>query len=151
MILLTGVLLLLSCSYFGCGVKGPPVPPRQPPLPVVADLAYQVAGQMVTLTWSLQGSLSGKQAQQTVFGLYRSMTALDEPVCDGCPLVFEKVTTVPYVHADADRFATDVSLDTGYHYVFKVRLETDRGVGPDSNPVQFDHLPEVPSRQRETP
>ncbi|MBC2742753.1 MAG: hypothetical protein HGJ93_06850 [Desulfosarcina sp.] len=151
MLILAGIFFLFGFSYFGCGIKGPPVPPRQPPVPAVVDLAYQVADQSVTLTWYLPGPLFGKQATHSTFGLYRSRTALAEPVCDGCPLVFEKVVTVPYVHTDTNRFSTDASLDPGYRYVFKVRLETDGRTGPDSNPVQFDHMPDVPFEQSETP
>lgn len=139
MIVLAGISLLLGFSYFGCGIKGPPVPPRQPPVPVVAELAYQVADQTVTLTWRLPEPLSGKQAKHAKFGLYRSRTALAESACDGCPLVFEKVATVPYVHTDSNRFSTGAPLDPGYRYGFKVRLETDGGAGPDSNLVKFDY------------
>ena len=150
-IVLAGLFLLLSVSYFGCGVKGPPLPSRQPPVPAVADLAYAVTDQTVTLTWRLPGALSAKLAKNAVFGVYRSRTALAEPDCDGCPLVFEKVATVPYVHADANRFSIDAPLEPGYRYVFKVRLETGGGGGPDSNLVQVDHLTDRPSGVSETP
>ena len=149
--ILAGLFLLLSVSYFGCGVKGPPVPPRQPPVLAVADLAYAVSDQIVALTWHLPGPLSAKQAKNAAFGLYRSRTALAEPDCDGCPLVFEKVTTVPYVHTESNRFSIDAPLEAGYRYVFKVRLETDGGDGPDSNSVQIDHLLDMPSGVSETP
>jgi len=149
--ILAGLFLLLSVSYFGCGVKGPPVPPRQPPVTAVADLAYAVSDQIVALTWHLPGPLSAKQAKNAAFGLYRSRTALAEPDCDGCPLVFEKVATVPYVHTESNRFSIDAPLETGYRYVFKVRLETDGGDGPDSNSVKIDHLPDMPSGVSETP
>ena len=151
MIVLSGIFFLLSVSYFGCGVKGPPVPPRQPPVPAAADLAYVVADHTIALTWRLPGPLSAKQASQAAFGLYRSRTALAESGCDGCPLVFEKVATVPYVHTESNRFSFDAPLEPGYRYVFKVRLETDGGTGPDSNPVQVDHLPDMPSGVSETP
>ena len=148
--ILAGLFLLLNIGFFGCGIKGPPVPPRQPPVPAVVDLEYEVADQIVSLTWHLPGPLSAKQADQAAFGLYRSRTALAEPDCDGCPLVFEKVATVPYVHSESSRYSFDAPLDPGYRYVFKVRLATDRGAGPDSNPVQFDHLPDMPSGVSET-
>jgi hypothetical protein len=147
MIVLSGIFLLLSGIYFGCGIKGPPVPLRQPQVPAVTNLVYQVTDQSVTLTWSLPGPLSGKQANQATFGLYRSRTALAEPACDDCPLIFEKVATVPYVHTDTNRYSTDVPLDPGYRYGFNVRLETNGGAGTDSNPVQFD----VPSGGLKTP
>lgn len=150
-IVLSGILLLLSVGYFGCGVKGPPVPPKAPPLPAVAALAYQVADQTVRLSWRLTEPLSSKRMGHAAFGLYRSRTALAEPPCDGCPLVFEKAATLAYVYADSNRFSIDIALETGYRYVFKVRLETDRGAGPDSNLLRFDHLPDRPSGLSETP
>lgn len=124
------------------------MPPRQPPVPAVVDLEYEVADQIVSLTWRLPGPLSAKQA---AFGLYRSRTALGESECDGCPLVFEKAATVPYVHTESNRFSIDAPLEPGYRYVFKVRLETDGGAGSDSNTVQVDHLPDMPSGVPETP
>jgi hypothetical protein len=149
-IVLCGIFFLLCVSYFGCGVKGPPVPPKLPPVPAVADLAYAVVDQTIALTWRLPGRLSAEQANHAAFGLYRSRTALAESGCDGCPLVFEKVATVPYVHTESNRFSIDAPLDPGYRYVFNVRLETDGGAGPDSNLVQVDHLPDMPSGVSET-
>lgn len=151
MIVLSGLFLLLSVGYFGCGVKGPPRPPGEPPVPAAADLAYQVTDQTITLNWRLPAPLSAKQSKNAVFGLYRSRTALADPACDGCPLVFEKAATVAYVDSDTNRFSIDISLETGYRYVYKVRLETDRGAGPDSNSVRFDHLPDTSSNASETP
>ena len=146
-----GLFLLLSISFFGCGIKGPPVPPRKAPVPAVAELAYEVVDQTVKLTWRLPEPLSAKQAKHAVFGLYRSRTAMAESGCDGCPLVFQKVATVPYVHTETNRFSINAPLASGYRYVFKVRLEMDRGGGPDSNLVQFDHLPDRPSGGSDTP
>lgn len=136
-----GIASMLIFSFCGCGIKGPPVPPRPPSVPAVAKLDYQVENQTLTLTWSLSGPLSGKQAKRATFGIYRSRSAVTEPACDDCPLVFENVNTVPYVHTDANRFATSLTLDSGYRYRFKVRLETDGAAGRDSNLVQFDLWP----------
>jgi hypothetical protein len=117
----------------------------------VADLAYQVADQTITLTWHLTGPLAAKQAKNAAFGIYRSRTALADPACDGCPLVFEKAATVAYTDSDTNRFSVNTPLAVGYRYVFKVRLETDRGAGPDSNLVRFDQLMDTPSKASETP
>ncbi len=146
-----GIFLLLGVIGFGCGVKGPPLPPGLPPVPAVADLAYQAADQTVRLTWRLSAPLAAKQAKSAVFVLYRSQTALAESPCDGCPLVFEKAATVVFVDSDTNRFSFIMPLESGYRYVFKVRLETDRGAGPDSNLVRFDHSPQRPSKVSETP
>ena len=110
-----------------------------------------MAGQTVRLTWRLPEPLSARQVKHAAFGIYRSRTSLAEPGCEGCPLVFQKVATVPYVHTETNRFFINVPLASGYRYVFKVRLETDRDEGPDSNPVQFDHLTDRPSEGSDTP
>ncbi len=149
-IALFGLFLLLSVSYFGCGVKGPPVPSRQPPVPMVTDLAYALADQAVMLTWRLPGTLFAEQAKNATFGVYRSRTAIGGSDCDGCPQVFEKVAAVPYFHTESNRFSIDVPLEPGYRHVFKVRLETDGGAGPDSSPVQVDQLPVMPFGGSET-
>ena len=58
--ILAGIFLLLGIGYFGCGIKGPPVPQRQLPVPVVTDLTYQVSDRTVRLTWRLPGPLADK-------------------------------------------------------------------------------------------
>jgi hypothetical protein len=144
-------MLLLVWGISGCGVKGPPVPPRQPPLPAVTDLSYRLTQQTVALTWRLSAPPTGSWDRDWVFGIYRSRSSLDQPPCDGCPLVFAKVATLPYTDTDNLRFSTDVPLVPGYRYVFKVRLETTHRAGPDSNTVTFDD-PSVESMQpSETP
>ena len=135
----TGLFFLLGLTCCGCGIKGPPVPPQQLPVPTVLDLAYQVDAQTVTLSWSLSGPLAIKQAKQATFGIYRSRNTLAEPPCEGCPRVYEKVATIPYVHTDTNLFTTSLPLDPGYRYGFKVRVETDGGIGTDSKVVQFDY------------
>ena len=146
-----GFFLLISFCFFGCGIKGPPVPPQKAPVPAVAELDYEVVDQTVRLTWRLPEPLSAKQAKHAAFGIYRSRTALAESGCEDCPLVFQKVATVPYVHSETNRFFIDEPLASGYRYVFKIRMETESGGGPDSNLVQFDHLPDRPSGGSDTP
>jgi hypothetical protein len=62
-IILAGICWLFGFSWIGCGVKGPPVPPRQPPLPAVSGLAYQVAGASGHADLVAAGPLSGRQAE----------------------------------------------------------------------------------------
>jgi len=127
------VLFLASC-----GIKGPPVPPQSSPVPKVAELVHRMDASAVFLEWALTERLSGKQARKATFGIYRFRQKLSEPVCETCPLVFEKVGTVPYRDTDGSRFSTFVDLEGGYRYGFKVRLEIDARVGADSNLVRFD-------------
>lgn len=136
--------LILAVGWWvlatGCGVKGPPVPLWQAsPLPAVADLAGRVADGRVTLTWQLQSSLDSQAARQASFIIRRSRTAFDEPSCENCPQVFETVGNVPYVETDDGSYTLTLGLDAGFRYVFMVHLQTEHGIGPAGEPVQFDY------------
>jgi hypothetical protein len=101
----------------------------------VTGLASQLDGAAVTLTWQLSEPLSKARAQSARFGVYQSTRALDLPVCESCPVVFEKIVTLAYTHSDNNQYATDVFFDPAYRYTFKVRLEIGGRTGPDSNVV----------------
>ena len=139
----TGLVLglLLALAAGGCGVKGPPVPPRRAPLPAVENLTYRMDGRSVVLDWQLAGAPPEMTGHRAAFGLYRSRSSLAEAPCDDCPLIFQKVDTIPYTDAKDGRFTTMLRLAPGYRYRFKIRLESGTENGPDSNRVQFD-LPE---------
>lgn len=142
---LPGLLAVLLMGWLvlgmgGCGVKGPPVPFRQPaPLPAVAHLGFGVADGRVTLTWRLKAPLDGEAARQARFIVRRSLTKLEGPACENCPMVFETVGTQPYVETADGIHAMTLPLETGYRYGFIVHLKTGKRVGPDSTPVQFDY------------
>ena len=131
-------ILFTVLALAGCGVKGPPVPPKSPPVPQVTDLVHRLDGSTAILEWSLAKGLSGKQARKASFGIYRSRTPLSEPVCETCPLIFDKIETVAYLPADDGRFSTIVALESGYRYVFAVRMEVGGHMGNDSNRARFD-------------
>jgi len=130
-------LFLAVFSLAGCGVKGPPIPPKTAPLPAVA-LTYRLDGASVQLQWKMASDLSNKQARQANFATYRARWDLSEGGCDNCPLVFEKVATQPFVSTEDAHFSSAVALDPGYGYAFKVRLEVGGQAGVDSNTVRFD-------------
>ena len=138
--IITGFLLAIF-TIAGCGIKGPPVPPKTPPVPTVAQLGHRLDDATVILEWALPERLPRAQAQTASFGIYRSRGQLSEPLCATCPLVFEHVGTVPYTDIDGGRFFWTAPLDGGYRYTFKVRLAIDGRIGADSNLVRFDFAP----------
>jgi len=131
------VLFLAVFSLAGCGVKGPPTPPQTDPLPSVA-LTYRLDGPSVQLMWTMSSALSNKQARQATFAIYRSRLDPSETDCNNCPLVFEKVASRPFVPTENGRFSSETTLDPGYGYAFRVRLEIGGQAGGDSNTVRFD-------------
>lgn len=134
-IILPVLVALLVAALFGCGIKGPPIPPRTPPIPAVENLTYQLEDQTITLNWELAASLSKEAAKHSNFQVYQSTTAADQPVCESCPVIFEKLITLAYIHSDEKSYSTDVFFEPGYRYTFKVRMETNGRAGPDSNIV----------------
>jgi len=132
-------MALLGAVLAGCGVKGPPVPDRSPPLPAVSALSFELNDAAAALRWRLAGGLPREQARRAVFTILRSRQALADPACEGCTLVFEKVARVAYAETAHLTFGADVTLEPGYRYAFKVRLEAGGRVGGDSQTVRFDH------------
>ncbi|BBO72761.1 hypothetical protein DSCW_01780 [Desulfosarcina widdelii] len=126
------------------------MPPKAAPLPAVA-LTYRLDGASVQLQWEMASDLSNKQARQATFTIYRSRRDLSEGACDDCPLVFEKVTTQPFVQTGGNRFSSVETLDSGYGYAFKVRLEIRGQAGADSNTVRFEYPFVGQSSDKETP
>lgn len=133
------MLLMALVLAGGCGVKGPPTPLWPPaPLPMVSDLAYQMTDRQLTLTWRLLSPLEDKAARQAYFIIRRSQTALDQPPCEHCPRVFRTVERIPYVETTDAAYSLTLTLEAGYRYAFTVHLQSDKDVGPDCDPVQFD-------------
>jgi len=134
------VLGWLTVGLGGCGVKGPPVPLRQPdPLPAVVDLAHRIDNRQVTLTWRLQSPPDRQAARQARFIVRRFRTALDQPACESCPQVFETVSRMPYVETSDGAYALTLPVEAGFRYAFTVHLETGKLVGADSEPVKFEY------------
>ena len=131
-------VFLIAGVLIGCGVKGPPLPAHQPPLPAVVDLTYRLETDTVLLDWRLDGALSTGRARRAAFVVQRSRTGLDEPACDTCPLIFDTVTTVPYADGPDGHFSIDLRVARGYRYAFKVFLKIGAAVGKSAQPVAFD-------------
>jgi hypothetical protein len=88
--------------------------------------------------WEMSSDLSNRQARQAAFAIYRFRRDLADASCENCPLVFEKVATMPFVQPEGGRFSSVLALDPGYGYAFKVRLEIRGQAGADSNTIRFD-------------
>jgi len=129
-LLLTGALVV---SLAGCGVKKPPVGPRQPPMQAVTDLAATWNQGMITLTWL------HNDPSETVVGyqVYRSQTKIETTPCEECPIIFESAGKITVSRQSRTvRFELEASI--GYFYRFKVKPYQATGAqGPDSNVVEL--------------
>lgn len=130
-------VLLIPFWVFACGLKGPPVPPRQPPLPAVTGLKGQLDNGVVTLTWQHPADTQGVAG----YVVYRAQTKLSEPDCPDCPLVFESLETLSVSEA-SEQIEFTQPVASGFRYTFKVRPSgPSGGQGPDSNLVVIEALP----------
>ncbi len=91
----TGLIfgLGLILAVVGCGVKGPPVPPRSVPPGAITDLGYTIDQDQVTLTWSIPTGEAAGSAGLAGFVVYRATISAAEPVCDGCPVLFRRLSS----------------------------------------------------------
>jgi hypothetical protein len=139
------MLWLTALFATGCGLKGPPVAPRQDPPPAVMDLSGQLQENHLILTWSLAADALPKKGELDGFNLYRARSELSEAACRDCPKVFEQSARIAFAGADTSgpgklRFRHEVFLESGFHHVLKLRaVLADGRLGPDSNLVEIDH------------
>ena len=141
-------IIILVFLLPGCGKKGPPVSPRQKPVPAVSDLKHSIDGNMLTLTWTIP---KGKEKVKSVpdgFIVYRSKRPISDSPCKNCPKLFQKMTDIPAditpdIKIDAPGYENKnieyrEEIEKGFVYTYKVVLYTKSGVsGADSNYVDF--------------
>ena len=133
-------IILFFIFLPSCGKKGPPVPPNIEPLPVVDDLSQSIAGDLLTLAWSLpmhKGKMTPKDLAG--FKVFRARKSLAETACKDCPDKYQLVSDIPLQgRISNNRIIYQEKLEQGYKYKFKVKLYTDRGnESGDSNIVEF--------------
>jgi len=145
LILSFSILISVAFLFFGCGRKGPPVPPRQAQPLVINDLTSSIEGNLLQLTWAIPGDDKKRPAALSGFIVHRSKESVSEPECKDCPILFQRVADIPIQaesSADLEKVVTvyTETLEKGFRYTYKVTVYTDTGVhGRDSNIVGFTY------------
>lgn len=141
-----GVLVLAAMlGMTACGIKAPPIPPRQIAPPPVSDLQYRIADGELILTWSVPAATWERQPDLAGFAVYRSKSELRNGACKNCPLLFQRIAQVPLVvtpqrKSVAAKLSYRERLAKGYHYTYKVVSRTASHIsGADSNLISFDY------------
>lgn len=132
------LLAVFACVVAGCGVKGPPVPPTHESLPGVTLMSAQTTDNYVTLTWQLEDVLGREDATAAVFVVLESKNPVDAPLCDTCPIIFERAATLSYTDAPDRQFSIELPVDSGYQYRFKIRLESGSTARTDSGVLEVE-------------
>lgn len=141
-----GILLLMAAVFLliDCGRKGPPVPPRSTPPPVVKDLAYSVLQDTVQLQWTVPALTSNRDTPFAGCTVHRSVRKPEEAKCQTCPIRFERAADLPVPliskKGRESRMTFGEVIIPGFNYAYKVICYTqnDRS-SEDSNIIQFDH------------
>jgi len=146
---MAALLLVLAGSsllWIGCGKKGPPRPPRQPLPLAVKDLDYVVHNNIVKLSWTVPGKEESRSAAPpAAVKVFRSRMSAEDASCENCPIRFAVSADIPVYKQRSDkskpiRMSYSEFVETGYHYVYKVTVFDENGIGgKDSNIVRFDH------------
>ncbi len=137
LLLINAVFLTLSC-----GKKGPPVPPRAVPPPAVPTLSMELEGDEVTLIWTAPEASRRTLSDLGGFFIYRSKQSSSAPDCKGCPILFTRISNVPYQGEapGTETITYSETLEKGFRYIYKVTVYSKSGlISGDSNLVSFTH------------
>jgi hypothetical protein len=135
LLVLLFIFVLPTCFLISCGKKGPPLPPREKPLPAITDLKEEIQNGQLTLTWTVS---TVKRASG--FYVYRSKTGVSEPECKDCPVLFTRLADIPITRGVGEEktFMYTETVEKGYRYIYKVTVYSQAGlVSSDSNYVEF--------------
>ena len=144
------VFLLLSLFALlpGCGRKTPLIPPQELVPVAINDLHYKLDENGATLIWTYPAQLKNGDELFFIenFELLRAVIP-EEQFCEGCPVQFEKTVEIaggylPESGASRTAEYTEVHLQNGYRYLFKVRSRAEGWYwSSDSNVISFTWRP----------
>lgn len=134
-------LLVMGLTLWGgCGIKAPPKAPRQPSMVAVSDLSARYQDGTVVLTWHHLPA----NAAVTGYMIYQSPHRANASDCQGCPLLFEKATSVfldPAASTTHHKLTWSQTVNVGVGRTYKViPVQSSGSQGPDSNLVQVNPL-----------
>ena len=134
---------LAAMIWWGCGKKGPPVPPSGNKPPAVKDLRYSISENTIKLSWTNPKTTEKAKSPAAGFLIYRYQQPVVERECPNCPVIFKKIGDVPAGGAGRNGLQPLIftqSLEPGYRYIYKVKAYDDEGLGSrDSNYVDFEY------------
>ena len=141
---LTVLSILMTVSMiWGCGKKGPPVPPTGSRTPSVTDLVYEISQNTVNLSWTIPQSSETAQLPITGFLIYRSQQSTLEAACPNCPIRYKNIGDVPakapgYGESREMAITYTETIESGYRYIYMVQGYSTDGIrSKPSNIAEF--------------
>ena len=136
-------ILVTVGMIWGCGKKGPPVPPTGSRTPSVKDLTYEISQNTIKLSWTIPQPDETAQLPITGFLIYRSQQPVLEAACPNCPILFKHIGDVPFRGPGSGQsgkipITFTQTIEPGYRYIYKVHGYSAHGIRSKiSNFVQF--------------
>lgn len=114
-----------------------PIRPGVYPPPPVNDLAYEIRGSAVTLTWSVPAAQGEKEVRAAGFKVLRARQTPADAQCQSCPVRFEEIGEVTAAgRSPFNRLRFRDQLESGFTYRYKVKGYSSDGVeSRDSNEI----------------
>ena len=137
-------ILVTVGMIWGCGKKGPPVPPTGSRTPSVKDLAYEISRNTLKLSWTIPQPDETAQLPVTGFLIYRSQQPDLEAACPNCPILYKNIGDVPAKGPGSGQsgkipITFTQTIESGYRYIYKVHGYSTDGIrSKTSNLVQFN-------------
>lgn len=119
------VVILLA----GCGKKGDPICPTEPPPFAVSSVAVEDTGGLIRATWHVSGDASALRRIR----IFRSDVAVDGSTCPGCPREYRSIADmlgddVSVVRSGDDVYSfVDTSAKEGFIYSYRVAACSEDG------------------------
>ena len=133
--------ICLANAGVGCGRKMDPIRPGVYPPPAVRDLAYQINGSAIVLTWFVPVAQGEQEAPAAGFKILRARQTPAEAECQTCPVRFQVIGEVTARGRSAiSRPGFRDKLEPGFTYRYKVKAYSSEGIeGKDSNVIVLTH------------
>ena len=145
---LAGLSILVTVGMiWGCGKKGPPVPPTGSMPPSVGDLAHSISNNTVELSWTIPQPDETARLPITGFLIFRSQQSEAEAACINCPTLYKNIADVPAMEPVSDPsgkapITFTQTIEPGYRYIYKVHGYSTDGIrSKTSNIVEFTFNP----------
>jgi hypothetical protein len=143
------VILVVSVTWagliWGCGKKGPPVPPQRYRPAAVTDLSYELTDTQVLLAWTIPHPSDRQASRIAGCTVYRAQRALADGDCIDCNASFQKAADVAVPKSAPgetrqQRLGFGDTLTPGFDYAYRVICSTAAGAsGNKSNVVRFEY------------
>ena len=128
------ILVLILFGVWGCGIKGPPVPPDYATPPALADLAYVLSENQVVLTWTIPPKNAADTFTIDGVKVFRLKQPLNKIPCGDCPRTFMMIAKIP---ARSGTMTFQDTIDNDFDYYYKIVLyDTRNRDGKESNIVR---------------